>query len=131
MKKSACRSSVGAKFTQFTMSQPVSSPATPLHGALSQNEATKDMVDQSAAELVVINTVLKQEVPPHVQTGEVAEALQKTDELEERIQASAEDLGKVNEALKQEVGERARLEEELAAARADLAKAQVAPDATK
>ena len=114
-------------------SQPLSSssPPTPLQDALNQNEAVKDTVEQSAAELVVINAVLKQEVPPHVQTGEVAEALQKTDELEERIQASAEDLGKVNEALKQEVGERARLEEELAAARADLAKAQVAPDATK
>lgn len=126
MKKSACRSSVGAKFTQFTMSQsqPVSSPATPLHGALSQNEATKDMVDQSAAELVVINTVLKQEVPPHVQTGEVAQALEKTDELEGRLEESAKDLGKVNETLKQEIDERVKLEAELAATKANLARSQ-------
>ncbi len=111
--------------------QPVSSsPSTPLQDALDQNEAVKDTVEQSAAELVVINAVLKQEVPPHVQTGEVAQALRKTDELEERIQASAEDLDKVNDALKQEIDERARLEEELAATRADLAKAQAAPDAT-
>ncbi|MEP6964803.1 MAG: hypothetical protein ABI845_04895 [Polaromonas sp.] len=105
---------------------PVSPLSTPLRQALDQNEAVKDTVEQSAAELVVINAVLKQEVPPQVQTGEVAQALQKTDELEERIQASAEDLGKVNDALKQEIGERARLEQELAAARADLARAKAA-----
>lgn len=105
-----------------------SSPPTPLQDALDQNEAVKDTVEQSAAELVVINAVLKQEVPPDVQTGEVAQALQKTDALEERIQASADDLGKVNEALKQEIDERARLEKELAATKADLAKAQAAPE---
>lgn len=110
--------------------QPVSSPSTPLQQALDQNEAVKDTVEQSAAELVVINAVLKQEVPPHVQTGDVAQALQKTDELEDRIQASADDLDKVNETLKQEIDERVRLEEELAATKADLEKAQAQPDAT-
>lgn len=103
---------------------PVSPSPTLLQEALDQNEAVKNTVEQSAAELVVINAVLKQEVPPQVQTGEVAQALQKTDELEERIQASAENLGKVNDALKQEIGERTRLEEELATSRADLAKAR-------
>ncbi len=109
--------------------QPVSPPSTPLRQALNQNEAVKDTVEQSAAELVVINAVLKQEVPREAQTGEVAQALQKTDELEDRIEASAEDLGKVNEALKQEIDERARLEKELAATRAALAKARSQPDA--
>ena len=109
---------------------PPSAPSTPLQEALNQNEAVKDTVEQSAAELVVINAVLKQEVPPDLQTGEVAQALQKTDELEDRIVASAEDLGKVNKALKQEIDERAKLEEELAVARADLAKAQSQPDAS-
>ncbi len=108
---------------------PVSSPSTPLQQALDQNEAVKDTVEQSAAELVVINAVLKQEVPAHLQTGEVAQALQKTDALEDRIETSAEELGKVNEALKQEIDERARLEEELAATKADLEKAQAASDA--
>jgi hypothetical protein len=58
--------------------QPSAAPAeTPLERALGQNEAVKDTVEQSAAELLVINAVLKQEVPPHIQTGEVAQALQK------------------------------------------------------
>lgn len=103
---------------------PVSSLSKPLKEALDQNELVKDTVEQSAAELLVINAVLKQELPPEVQTGEVAQALQKTDELEERIQASAEDLGKVNDALKQEIFERARLEEDLAAAKVELLRAQ-------
>ena len=105
-------------------SKPVSSPATPLQGALSQNEATKDSVEQSAAELVVINTVLKQEVPSDVQTGEVAQALEKADELEGRLEESAKDLGKVNETLKQEIGERTKLEAELAATKANLKRSQ-------
>ena len=72
-------------------------------------------MEQSAAELVMINAVLKQEVPPQVQTGEVAQALQKADELEHRLDASAKDLDKVNETLKQEISERLKLEAELAA----------------
>ncbi len=107
---------------------PKQPPASPhpslLKEALDQNETVKDTIEHSADELRVINAVLKHEVPPEVRTGEVAQALQKTDELEDRIQASAEDLGKVNDALEQEIDERARLEEELAAARADLARAQ-------
>jgi C4-dicarboxylate-specific signal transduction histidine kinase len=104
--------------------QPPAAPAaTPLERALDQNEAVKDTVEQSAAELLVINAVLKQEVPPHIQTGEVAQALQKTDELEVRIQESAEDLAQINQTLEQEIGERADLERELAKTKAALAKA--------
>jgi C4-dicarboxylate-specific signal transduction histidine kinase len=104
--------------------QPSAAPAaTPLERALGQNEAVKETVEQSAAELLVINTVLKQELPLHVQAGEVAQALQKTDALETRIQESAEDLAQVNETLEQEIGERADLERELTRTKAALAKA--------
>jgi C4-dicarboxylate-specific signal transduction histidine kinase len=112
--------------------QPSAAPAeTPLERALGQNEAVKDTVEQSAAELLVINAVLKQEVPPHIQTGEVAQALQKTDELETRIQESAEDLAQVNQTLEQEIGERADLERELARTKAALAKATGQPRPAK
>ncbi len=100
------------------------SASTPLERALGQNEAVKETVEQSAAELLVINTVLKQEVPPHIQTGEVAQALQKTDELETRIQESAEDLAQVNQVLEQEISEREKLERELASTKAALARAK-------
>lgn len=106
---------------------PVSPAATSLARALDQNETVKETVEQSADELLVINAVLKQEIPPHVQTSDVAQAIEKTGELEGRIQASAEDLAQVNQALEQEIGERAALERELAATKAALAQAKSAP----
>ncbi|MBA4326907.1 MAG: hypothetical protein C0428_01625 [Polaromonas sp.] len=101
-----------------------SSAATPLVRALDQNEAVKETVEQSANELLVINAVLKQELPNEVQDGEVAQALRKTDELETRIQESAQDLAQVNQVLAQEIDERAVLERELARTKAALVKAR-------
>lgn len=100
-----------------------STAPTPLERALDQNESVKDTVEQSANELFVINTVLKQELPNDAQSGEVAQALRKSDELETKIQESAEDLAQVNQVLEQEIGERADLERELARTKAALAKA--------
>lgn len=97
---------------------------TPLARALEQNETAQGNVEQSAAELVVINAVLKQEIPGHVQTGEVAQALQKTDELETKINDTAQELAQVNEVLAQEIDERADLEHELAVTKAALVEAK-------
>ncbi|MDB5744967.1 MAG: hypothetical protein JWR68_3282 [Polaromonas sp.] len=102
----------------------VAQAPTPLERVLDQNESIQETVEQSAAELCVINAVLKQEVPEEMQTGEIAEALHKTDALEARIQSSADDLEQVNQALKQEICARAELERQLAAAQAALVQAQ-------
>lgn len=115
-------------FTDSAMSQQTSSvtstaTGTPLARALDQNEAVKETVEQAANELLVINTVLKQELPNQIQRGEVAQALRKSDELETRIQESAEDLAQVNQVLEQEIAERAELERELAKTKDALAKA--------
>lgn len=97
--------------------------STPLERALEQNETAQGIVEQSAAELVVIHAVLKQELPDHMQTGDVAHALQRTDELEIKISDTAQELAQVNEVLAQEIGERVDLERELAATKAALAQA--------
>ena len=120
------------KFSEKAMSasQPnMSTAATsrPIDRAREKNEAVQESVEQSAHELLVINTVLKQELPDHVQTGEVAQALEKSDALEERIQESAEELAEVNQALEQEIGEREELERELAETKAALAEATGEP----
>ncbi|MDW5441333.1 hypothetical protein [Polaromonas sp. SM01] len=114
------------------MPQPskTSTATTPLERALDQNAAVKDTVAQSADELLVINTVLKQEIPDDLQSGEVAQALQKTDLLETRIQSSAEDLAQVNQVLEQEIDERASLELELKKTKAALAQAKAASSST-
>lgn len=101
-----------------------SAGATPLERALDQNEAVKDTVEQSANELFVINTVLKQELPNEAQSADVAQALRKSDELETKIQESAEDLAQVNQVLEQEIDERADLERELEKTKAALANAK-------
>ena len=102
--------------------QPVHQPAAepPLQRALDQNVAAAATVMQSADELLVINTVLKQELPDDVQTGEVAQALQKTDALEVKIHDTAQDLAEVNQALSQEIAQRTALEQHLAATQAAL-----------
>ncbi len=97
---------------------------SPLEAALDQNDAVKETVKQSADELMVINAVLKQEIPDHAQTGEVAQALLKTDELEGRIQESVDELAQVNQLLEQEIDERADLERELTETKAALAEAK-------
>lgn len=108
---------------QPSISSPETAP-TPLERALDQNENVQDTVERSAAELLVINAVLKQEIPDHIQTGEVAQALQKTDALETKINDTAQELAQVNEVLAQEIGERADLERELAATKDALAQAK-------
>ena len=95
-------------------------PPTPLARALEQTETAQSVVEQSAAELVIIHAVLKQELPENLQTGDVAHALQRTDELEIKINDTAQELAQVNEVLAQEIDERVDLERELAATKAAL-----------
>ena len=111
-------------------SQPhMTRPATPmsLGRAREKNETVQESVEHSAQELLIINAVLKQELPDHIQTGEVAQALEKSDALEGRIQESADELAEVNQALEQEIGDRVELERELAETKAALAEATGEP----
>ncbi len=97
---------------------------TALARALEQSEAATDAVQQSADELLVINAVLKQEIPDDAQIGELAHALEKTDALEVRIQEAAQELTQVNEVLAQEIDHRVELEQELADTKAALVEAR-------
>jgi C4-dicarboxylate-specific signal transduction histidine kinase len=101
---------------------------TPLGRAHEKNVAVQESAENSAQELLVISAVLKQELPDHVQHGEVAQALEKTEALEERIQDSADDLAEVNQALQQEIDQRVELERELAETKAALAEATGEPN---
>ena len=115
--------------TQAASRQSAQPPAEgALQQALEQNVAATQTVQQSADELLVINAVLKQEIPDDVQTGELAQALHKTDALEVKIHDTAQDLAQVNDALTQEIAEREALEQELAATQAALAKATTPPN---
>lgn len=89
-------------------------PASPLERALDQNTTVKETVEQSSAELAVINAVLEVGLPGDVKKGDIAQALLKTDELETKIQDTAQDLAEVNEVLAQEIDARVELEQDLA-----------------
>ena len=76
----------------------------------------------------MINAVLKQEIPDGLQVGDVAYALERTDELEVKITDIAQELAEVNEVLAQEIEQRVDLERELMQTRAALASAQNSAD---
>lgn len=99
-------------------------PSGELEKALAQNEGVKEKVDAVADDLLIINAVLKQEIPAQAQTGDVAQALEKHVELEDQVQQCAEELQAVNEVLAEEIVEREKLERELAATQAALAAQQ-------
>ena len=105
--------------------------SNPLERALDQNESIQESVQQSAAELCVVNAVLSREIPDDVKTGEVAQAIQRTEDLENRMQASADDLAKVNQVLKNEISIRTDLERQLAAAQAELDQVQAQPESQR
>lgn len=112
----------------FNSSSPSQQPASMrTNGHLTEardlNVQVQDNVEQSASELLVLNAVLKQEIPDHLKTGDVAQALQRTDVLEGRIQEAASELAQVNAALSHEIEERASLERELHATKSALADA--------
>ena len=96
--------------------------AKPLVKALHQNDSVKETVKQSGDELLVINAVLKKGIPDHAVTGDVAQALEKTEVIEDKIQDSAENLATVNKLLEHEIDERIDLERQLLATKAALAR---------
>ena len=96
----------------------------PLLKALDQNDNVKEVVKQSADELLVVNAVLKKGIPEQAQKGDLAQALEKTEHIEDTIQESAQDLAEVNQLLEHEVDERIALERELLATKTALARAK-------
>jgi hypothetical protein len=96
----------------------------PITEALVQNDAVKESVEQSAHELLVLTAVMQKNIPDSAQQGDLAQALQKTEDLGDAIQESAEELEAVNLLLEREVDERIALERELLATKASLKKAQ-------
>ena len=101
--------------------------ARPLVKALHHNDSVKETVKQSGDELLVINAVLKKGIPDHAVTGDVAQALEKTEVIEDKIQDSAETLAIVNKLLEHEIDERIELERELLATKAALAREKTKP----
>ena len=85
--------------------QPQPSPrgTTSLDSTLKKSEQVAADVQRASDNLAVVNTVLEQELPEEVQVGEVAQAIEHTNQLEEKLARSAEKLAEVNAALSEEI----------------------------
>ena len=92
--------------------------------AIEQNDSVKEDVKQSADELLIVNAVLQVGVPDQARTGDLAVALQRTEDISDAIHASANDIAAVNQLLEDEIDERIDLERELLTTKAALARAQ-------
>ena len=86
--------------------------------AIGKSERIKEVVEECATELSVVNTVLKKQLDESAARPEVASAVQRSEAVEAKVQDSADELTKVNEALAGEVRERQVLEHQLEASRA-------------
>ncbi|HEY2258041.1 MAG TPA: hypothetical protein VGI11_20580 [Variovorax sp.] len=63
-------------------------------------------VQRASEDLLVINTVLEQELPDELQVGEVAQAIEHTGHLEKKLAESAESLAEVQATLEAEIEKR-------------------------
>ncbi|MBB1602416.1 hypothetical protein [Variovorax sp. UMC13] len=88
-------------------SQAQSTGPAPLDRTLKKNQAIAAEVQSASEDLAVVATVLEQELPDHVQVGDVAQAIEHANQLEKQLAQSAQELTKVNEALAKEVEKRA------------------------
>ena len=70
-------------------------------------------VRRASHNLLVVNTVLAQELPEGVQVGDVAQAIAHTSELEKKLAKSAEMLAQANATLAQEIEKRMEVTEQL------------------
>ena len=70
--------------------------AAALEGAIDRARKVAADIQEAADSLAVVNTVLQDQLPAATQTGEVAQALEQSDEVEKSISTSARTLEAVN-----------------------------------
>lgn len=83
-----------------------------------KTKAVKVEIEQASDHAAVIGTVLAQELPEELQVGEVAQAIEQTENLEQRLAQSAESLADVTAELQREIEKRHAVSDELTASRA-------------
>ena len=86
--------------------QELSPEGMALEHAAGKTHAVAADVQSASDDLLVINTVLEQELPDELQVGEVAQAIEHTGQLEKKLAESAESLAEVHAALKEEIEKR-------------------------
>ena len=91
-----------------------------LEKPLQKTKAVTAELHSASNHAMLIGTVLEQELPAHVQVGEIAQALEQTEELQEKLADSAQTLSEVSAELEQEITKRRKVSKQLKASRAQV-----------
>lgn len=102
------------------MATPVDHHGDALLKPLQKTEAVTAELQYAADHAMVIGTVLAKELPIEVQVGEVAQAIDQTEDLKEKLAESAETLTEVSAELEQEIAKRRAVAKQLDASRAQV-----------
>jgi predicted component of type VI protein secretion system len=95
-------------------------PRSPLEHSSGRTREVAGEVKRASEDLLVINTVLEQELPEKLQVGDVAQAIEHTGELEKKLAESAQSLVEVHAALQTEIEKRKQVTAQRDASRALL-----------
>ena len=87
-----------------------------------KTKAAEVDIQRAADHAGVIGTVLAQEIPDEVQVGDVAQAIEQTEELEHKLAESAATLAEVSVELGREVKKRRKVTAELTKSQARVDK---------
>lgn len=84
-----------------------------LQGAHKKAKAVEADIQSASDHVGVIGAVLAQELPDEVQVGEVAQAIEQTEQLEQKLAESAATLADVSAELGREIKKRRKVTEKL------------------
>ena len=102
------------------MEAPVKDGGDSLQKPLQKTQAVTADLQGASSHAMVIGAVLAQEIPEHVQVGDVAHAIEQTAELEDKLAESANTLTEVSSELEHEIEKRREAAEQLEASRAKV-----------
>ena len=106
------------------MATPSNDHGDDLDKPLEKTKAVTAELHSASHHAMIIGTVLEQELPAQVQVGEVAQALDQTEELKEKLAESAQTLSEVSAELEQEIAKRRKVSKQLKASRAQVQELQ-------
>jgi chromosome segregation ATPase len=89
---------------------------------LQKTQSVAADLESASNHALVIGTVLAHELPDEVQVGEVAQAIEQTEELKDKLAESAETLTEVSAELEQEITKRRAVAKKLEESRAQVEK---------
>lgn len=102
------------------MAVPINDVGDDLKRPLQKTQAVSADLESASSHAMVIGTVLAQELPQDVQVGEVAQAIEQTEELKDKLAESAQTLTEVSAELEQEIEKRHEAAKQLDASRAQV-----------